>query len=147
MPEFCAHQLEFAAVPEAPAAFTARWRGILANRDAQGRVRTIVVDEHVVGYIAQFTRSGQPEVSYCLGTQYWGNGFATEALRLFRSRAAPDICARGEEQHPLDARAAEVRLHGRGRGSLHRSRWPMVGGVPVGTAGLSAFAGVGGPAT
>ena len=37
----------------------------------------------VVGSIAHFGRKGFPEVSYCLGKQYWGRGLATAALQEF----------------------------------------------------------------
>ncbi len=53
----------------------------------------------MVGYISQFHRSGKPEVSYRLGRQYWGNGFATRALRQFLDET--DI-------RPLYARAAKA---------------------------------------
>lgn len=81
LPELFAQQLEYAAVPDDRSAFDMRWSKILGNPDV--KVRTIVANEQVVGYLAQFHRSGKPEVSYCIGKQYWGNGFATYALRQF----------------------------------------------------------------
>lgn len=79
--QFFAHQLQYAAFPDDQAAFGVRWQKILANPEV--RVRTIVVGAEVVGYVSQFHRNGNAEVSYCLGTPYWGNGFATRALRQF----------------------------------------------------------------
>lgn len=77
-------------------AFTARWRGILDNRDAP--VRTIVADGQVVGYVAHFERNDLPEISYELGRPHWRKGFATAALLQF---------LREIEVRPLYARAAQ----------------------------------------
>jgi RimJ/RimL family protein N-acetyltransferase len=63
------------------AAFIARWRNILDN--SNGSIRTIVVSGQVVGYLAHFKRKDLPEVSYELGPQYWGRGYATKALQQF----------------------------------------------------------------
>jgi len=81
LPELFAQQLEYAAAPDDRATFNLRWSKILASSDV--KVRTIVVDGQIVGYVAQFHRSDKAEVSYCLGKQYWDNGFATYALRQF----------------------------------------------------------------
>lgn len=78
------------------AEFIARWRRQLT--DPRVTVRTIEVAARVVGYIASFTRNGLPEVSYELGPQYWGRGFATAALRRFLQEL---------EVRPLYARAAK----------------------------------------
>lgn len=77
-------------------AFLERWHGIMD--DPKGKVRTIIADGQVVGYIAHFKRNEQPEVSYELGRKYWGNGFATEALQQFLK----EVTVR-----PLYARAAK----------------------------------------
>jgi RimJ/RimL family protein N-acetyltransferase len=69
------------ASPEDHSAFIARWRKYLD--DSSFTIRTITVAEQVVGYIGHFTRDGVPEVSYELGPKYWGNGYATSALRSF----------------------------------------------------------------
>ena len=62
------------------------------------KVRTISADDKIVGYIAQFRRNDQPEVSYWIGRQHWNNGFATHALQQFLA----DVKVR-----PLYARAAK----------------------------------------
>ena len=70
-----------ADTPGQQEAFVARWHKILDNPNAP--VRAIVASGRVVGYVAQFLRNDLPEVSYELGRQYWGNGFATLALQQF----------------------------------------------------------------
>jgi RimJ/RimL family protein N-acetyltransferase len=64
-------------------AFRSRWRERLI--DPSVKVRTITVAGQVVGYIGHFIRDDMPEVSYELGPQYWGKGFATAALQRFVS--------------------------------------------------------------
>ncbi|HTT03654.1 MAG TPA: GNAT family N-acetyltransferase [Steroidobacteraceae bacterium] len=95
--EFFAHRQQRGdAGPEDHDAFLARWQHQLQNPDVT--LRTILADAEVVGYIARFTRNSLPEVSYELGPDYWGHGFATAALRLF----VAETTAR-----PLYARAAK----------------------------------------
>lgn len=72
------------------ATFMARWAKSMADR--ANYVRTIVVDDQVVGNIVSFMLNGQREVGYWLGRAYWGQGFATQALAAF----LPQI-----EQRPL----------------------------------------------
>jgi RimJ/RimL family protein N-acetyltransferase len=77
-------------------AFFERWRKILD--EPKYKTRTIVADGQVMGYIGHFLRSDQPEVSYELGKQHWGKGFATSALQQFLREVAV---------RPLYARAAK----------------------------------------
>lgn len=72
-------QANFPARDEA--AFMARWAKSMA--DQSNYVRTIVVDDQVVGNIVSFMLNGQREVGYWLGREYWGRGYATQALRAF----------------------------------------------------------------
>jgi RimJ/RimL family protein N-acetyltransferase len=72
------------------AAFMAHWAKV--RRDESNILRTIVVDDQVVGNIVCFEMNGQREVGYWLGREYWGHGFATQALAAF----LPQI-----EQRPL----------------------------------------------
>jgi len=62
-------------------AFAAHWRKILA--DDSIIKRTIVLDGRVAGHIGKFERSGEPEVTYWIGKEYWGQGVATRALSEF----------------------------------------------------------------
>ena len=58
--------------------FTAHWNRILA--DATVIIKTIVCDGQVVGSVLSYEEAGKPEVSYWIGREYWGKGFATRAL-------------------------------------------------------------------
>ncbi|HSR68623.1 MAG TPA: GNAT family N-acetyltransferase [Acidobacteriota bacterium] len=72
-----------AFVPKSPhdeEAFMKRWKKILA--DDSVIKRTIDVDGEVIGMISCFEREGTPEVTYWLGKEHWGKGFATRALKL-----------------------------------------------------------------
>lgn len=94
--EFFAHRQARGEVsPSDYIGFVAGWRERLNNQST--RIKTLTVSEQVVGYLAQFTRAGVLEISYELGSQYWGKGFATAALRQF----VADIDVR-----PLYARVA-----------------------------------------
>jgi len=78
-------------------AFTAHWNRILA--DATVIIKTIVFDGHVVGQVLSYEESGKPEVSYWIGKEYWGQGFATRALS--------DFLAQANKTRPIYARAAK----------------------------------------
>jgi RimJ/RimL family protein N-acetyltransferase len=64
-------------------AFAAKWAKIL--RDASLSKRTILFDDQVAGSVVVFVApwSGQLEVSYWLGREFWGKGIATRALAAF----------------------------------------------------------------
>jgi len=62
-------------------AFSTHWQKILADESIT--IQTILFAGNVAGYIAQFEQFGQPEVSYWLGKEYWGQGIATRAVALF----------------------------------------------------------------
>ena len=64
-------------------AFMLHWTtNVLAN--STGLVRTIVADDQVAGNIVSYVSPevGR-EVGYWLGSDYWGKGIATQALRQF----------------------------------------------------------------
>ena len=65
----------------AEADFMAHWAKL--RPDHTNYVRTIVVDNRVVGNIVSFMLNGQREVGYWLGREYWGHGYATQALAAF----------------------------------------------------------------
>ena len=78
------------------ATFMAHWAK--TRRDDGNLLRTIVVDGEVVGNIVSFMMNGQREVGYWLGRDYWGQGFATQALAAFLPQIA---------QRPLYGYAAQ----------------------------------------
>ena len=79
------------------AAFAAKWAKILDDRT--GTAKTIVCGGRVAGNVLSFVApwSGQREVSYWVGREYWGRGVATRALTAFIELLA---------DRPLYARAA-----------------------------------------
>ena len=85
--------------PHDHAAFDAHWARIWGNPTIVHK--TIVYADAVAGYLASFDRWGAREVSYWLGREYWGQGVATEALRLFLELFST---------RPLSARAAKDNL-------------------------------------
>jgi RimJ/RimL family protein N-acetyltransferase len=62
-------------------AFMAHWTKILA--DETNILKTILFDEQVAGNIVSWQHSGEREVGYWLGREYWGKGIATRALSAF----------------------------------------------------------------
>src|SRR2546422_10499625 len=79
-------------------AFAAHWKRIL--NDDTVVVKTIVFEGRVIGNVAKIVdrEFGKPEVTYWIGKEYWGMGFATKAL----SRFLRDIQVR-----PIYGRAAK----------------------------------------
>ena len=63
-------------------AFAAKWAKILGNDTVK---KTILVNGQVAGSVSAFVASwsGQLEVTYWLGREYWGRGIATKALTAF----------------------------------------------------------------
>jgi RimJ/RimL family protein N-acetyltransferase len=99
-------------------AFVEHWRKILG--DAAVTKRTILLDGRVAGHIASFERSGQPEVAYWIGREYWGKGIATEALVQFlREVAVRPLYARAAKDNAASIRVLEkcgFRISGHERG-------------------------------
>lgn len=67
--------------PRAREPFMAHWKKIMADRSV--RLRTILSEGSVAGNVVSFEQSGEREVGYWLGREYWGRGIATAALRQF----------------------------------------------------------------
>lgn len=63
------------------ASFDAKWTRILADPDIA--IRTILANEQVAGYVLHHSWFGDPEVTYWLGREFWGQGIASRALRSF----------------------------------------------------------------
>jgi len=62
-------------------AFMAHWTRILADETVIKK--TILFDGDVAGNVVSFVRSGEREVGYWIGKNYWGRGVATQALSEF----------------------------------------------------------------
>jgi RimJ/RimL family protein N-acetyltransferase len=66
------------------AEFDAHWAKVLTD---EGNInQTIVTGGKVAGNIACFIQSGEREVGYWLGREYWGKGIGTRALSEFLVR-------------------------------------------------------------
>ncbi len=81
--------------PTDRAAFDALWARVRA--DAGITLRTINFRGQVAGYILCHGWFGEPEMSYWLGREFWGQGIATAALAAFLAEVPV---------RPLYARAA-----------------------------------------
>jgi RimJ/RimL family protein N-acetyltransferase len=102
LPVFFEHQLD----PEAPRmaafptrdrrAFMAHWRRILDDETVI--TKTILFKGAVAGNVVSFVQSGEREVGYWIGKEYWGRGVATRALSALLER---------EERRPLYAYVAK----------------------------------------
>ena len=62
-------------------AFMAHWAKILA--DESNILKTILYNDQVAGNIVSWEHSGEREIGYWLGREFWGKGIATRALSLF----------------------------------------------------------------
>jgi RimJ/RimL family protein N-acetyltransferase len=64
--------------------FMAHWAKIMS--DPSVVTQAILYDGQVAGNIVSWVQSGEREVGYWLGHQYWSRGIATAALALFLRR-------------------------------------------------------------
>ncbi|HEX6867656.1 MAG TPA: GNAT family N-acetyltransferase [Candidatus Limnocylindrales bacterium] len=72
--------------PRAPDDFYAHWATIRAV--PTNVLRSITVDDVLVGRIMTWLQDGEREVGYVIGRDVWGRGYATEALRLLLEEVA-----------------------------------------------------------
>lgn len=93
--------------PADQAAFAAHWQRILA--DPTVHIKTIVVDDQIVGSVSSYEEDGVAEVTYWLGKAYWGRGIATQALAQFLAdvQTARPIRARAAKDHRASLRVLE----------------------------------------
>jgi RimJ/RimL family protein N-acetyltransferase len=85
-------------------AFIAHWTKILA--DETNVLRTILYDKQAAGNIVSWEHSGEREVGYWLGREYWGKGIATRALLLFLEQ----VTARPLYAHVAKHNLASIRV-------------------------------------
>jgi RimJ/RimL family protein N-acetyltransferase len=87
LPIFFEHQLDptataMAAFPSRDRdAFMTHWAKIMM--DDPVILKTILFNGQIAGNIVSFVQSGEREVCYWLGKEYWGQGIATKALAAF----------------------------------------------------------------
>jgi len=68
-------------------AHIAHWHKIMADTD--NILRTVVVDDEVVGNMVSFMMDGVREVGYWIGREFWGRGIASDALAAFIQEVKP----------------------------------------------------------
>jgi RimJ/RimL family protein N-acetyltransferase len=79
--------------------FDRHWARILA--DSEIIIRTVLYEDQVAGSVLSYVQSGEREVSYWLGREFWGRGIATQALEKYLEQV---------RDRPLYARAAKDNL-------------------------------------
>jgi RimJ/RimL family protein N-acetyltransferase len=83
-------------------AFNEKWTKIRSSKDTV--IKTILFEEKVAGHIAKFLMFGEPEITYWIGKDFWGQGIATRACRMFLDEI---------RERPLYARAAKDNIGSR----------------------------------
>jgi len=90
LPIFFEHQRDpianqmAAFAPRNRVTFMAHWAKIM--RDERVILKTILFEGQVAGNVLSFEMSGEREVGYWLGREFWGKGIATRALKEFLSQ-------------------------------------------------------------
>ena len=62
-------------------AFDRHWEKVL--RSDSIIKKTILFGNEIAGYVSKFEMAGQSEISYWIGSEFWGKGVATQALTEF----------------------------------------------------------------
>lgn len=62
-------------------AYKAKWKRLLADETI--KIRTIVLDNKVVGSVLIWQLMGEPQISYGLGKEFWNRGIVSNALQQF----------------------------------------------------------------
>jgi RimJ/RimL family protein N-acetyltransferase len=107
---FFEHQLDpdatqMAAFPaRAKDAFMEHWAKILGDETVI--TKTILFDGRVAGNVVSWQQSGEREVGYWIGKEYWGKGIATQALSEFLGH----VTARPLYAHVAKHNVASIRV-------------------------------------
>lgn len=80
-------------------AFMAHWAKILADETVIKQ--TIVFQGQAAGNVVSWVQSGEREVGYWIGQEFWGRGIASQALKLFLEQI---------QERPLYAHVAKHNL-------------------------------------
>jgi RimJ/RimL family protein N-acetyltransferase len=62
-------------------AYLAKWNKLLADESI--KIRTVLLDDKVIGSVLIWQLMGEPQISYGLGREFWNRGIVTEALQQF----------------------------------------------------------------
>ena len=84
--------------------FVAHWAKIM--KDETIFLKTILYEEQVAGNLVSFELSGEREVGYWLGREFWGKGIATRALAEF----LPQVKTRPLYAHVAKHNIASLRV-------------------------------------
>ncbi len=107
---FYSHQLdaeatEMAAFPARDReSFMAHWHRIMGDESVI--LKTILFNGQVAGNVVSWEQTGEREVGYWIGKQYWGKGIATRALGVFLSQ----VKARPLQAHVARHNSASQRV-------------------------------------
>ncbi len=85
-------------------AFMVHWAKIMANETTT--LRTIVFHGEVAGNVVSWEQSGEWDVGYWLGKEYWGRGIASAALSQFLQH----VKARPLHAHVAKHNLASIRV-------------------------------------
>ena len=85
-------------------AFTAHWGKIL--RDESVVTRTILFDGQVAGNVVSWPHSGERDIGYWIGREFWGRGITTRALSAFLG----EVEARPLHAHVAKHNVASIRV-------------------------------------
>ncbi len=85
-------------------AFMAHWAKIMA--DETTTLQTVIFHGGVAGNIVSWEQSGERNVGYWLGQEYWGQGVASAALLQFLQR----VTTRPLHAHVAKHNAASIRV-------------------------------------
>ena len=85
-------------------AFMAHWAKCLGDQTTI--LKTILYRDAVVGSLMSWKQSGQQNVGYWLGREFWGQGIATAALRRFLEC----VTSRPVYAHVARSNAASIRV-------------------------------------
>ncbi len=92
--------------PSDRVAFDDHWEKIMKMDSVV--IKTILCAKEVVGSVLSYVQSGETEVSYWIGKEFWGNGIATKALKLFLEvQTVRPIFARVATDNPRSIRVLE----------------------------------------
>ena len=107
--------------PDDRTSFDRRWARLRSDVSTTNRV--IEVDGRVVGHIASFDLEAHREVTYWIGREDWGRGFATRALQeLLQLETSRPLYARAASDNAASIRVLTkcgFRIVGDGRGFAH----------------------------
>ncbi len=62
-------------------AYISKWKKLLVDKTVN--MQTIIFKNEIAGSVVKFEIEGEPEITYWIGKEFWGQGIATNALQQF----------------------------------------------------------------